>query len=320
MKAYILNGSEQFVLKDIEIPTLKEEEVLIKVSVCGMCHSEFYGWKTGSEKGKILGHEAVGIIVEKGERVEGFEIGDRVTGVIWEAFAEYTKASYHNIVKIPDSISNKQAILEPWACLMSGAERVPVHLGDVAVVVGTGFMGLGFMQLMQLKGVSKVIGVDTRNEALEMAEKFGATEVYHPEELPEKYILDRWENNIFEKGVPIVAEVTGEEKALQMASKIVGVHGTLAIVGYHHIGGARAIDMNLWNWKAFTAINAHERRYDYDIRYMKAMIQLIEAERIDTGKYITHAYGFEELNQAFADMGEKPNGYIKGYIRINGGE
>ncbi len=312
-----MEAAGKLAIRDFNMPEIGEEEVLIKVRVCGTCHSEYYGWESGSEIGKRFGHEAVGIAERVGSRVNGIRPGERVTGVLWEAFAEYVKADWRDLTVIPDGISDVQAILEPWACLMSGAERVPLAIGDRVAIVGAGFMGLGFLQLMLLKGASDIIVIDHRPEALKNARRFGATETYLPNQIPENYFLTEWNDDIFDRGIPIVGEVTGNAEALELAGNLVGVHGTLAIAGYHHTGGKRPIDMNLWNWKAFTAINAHERRYSYDIKYMRAMLRMIQAGRMDTGDFITNKYSFDEINQAFRDMEEKPDGYIKGYVEIS---
>ena len=76
--------------------------------------------------------------------------------------------------------------------------------------------------------------------------------------------------------------------------------------------------MQMWNWKGFEAVNAHERRFQRNLQYMEAALRLIQAGKLDTQRLMTHAYGFGELNRAFADMGEKPQGYIKGYVVIDG--
>ena len=316
MRSYILADAETFVLEDIPIPQIEKTEVLIRVTLCGTCHSEYYGWKSGCDAGKRYGHEAVGVVAAVGSEVHDFVCGDRVTGVLWEAFSEYVKAPHENLVKIPDGVTDEQAILEPWACLLSGVERMPIHIGDRMGVVGAGFMGLGLMQLAQCKGVSKIIAIDPREEARENALRFGASEVYTPEQIPEEYLLGEWSGDIFSRGIELVAEVTGCAAALETASKLVGVHGVLSIAGYHHTGGCRQIDMDLWNWKAFTVINAHERRFNCEIRDMQALLRMIEAGQLDTAKLLTHAYEFKDIGQAFADMERKPKGYIKGYVRV----
>lgn len=317
MKAYVQDGAKHLAIHDLPIPEINDDEVLIRVRICSTCHSEYLGWLTGDRPGRRYGHEAVGVVERIGKSVKNFLPGDRVTGMLFNAFSEYIKIPYYNLVKVPEDVSDLSAILEPWSCLFSSVERMPVKLGDKAGIVGAGFMGLGFMQLLLLRGVSEVAVVDNREEALEHARCFGAAETYLPQNIPDTYIVDTWDDHIFERGLRIVAEVTGNAAALELAGRMVGVHGTLAVVGFHNIGGNRSIDMELWNWKAFEMINAHERRFNRHLSYMEAAIRLIRAGKLNTERFMTHAYGFEELNKAFEDMGNKPEGYIKGYVIIN---
>lgn len=315
MKGAVIAGPQKLELVDMPIPEIGEEEVLIKVALCGLCHSEFPLWKDGTLVGRKIGHEPVGIVEAVGRLVKNVKPGDRVTGLFQEAFAEYTKTHYSDVVLVPDSLTDEEAMGEPLSCLMSGAERTQVGLGDTAAIIGSGFMGLGFLQLIRLKGTSKIIGIDVRAEGLENAKRFGADEVYHPKDVPAKYIVDEWNDQMFIRGVDVVAEVSGSQPGLELAGKMTKVHGILSIVGYHQ-NGPRTVDMQLWNWKGITAVNAHERRNDYHIRYMKAALSLIEAKRLDVKNLVTHEYKFEDINKAFQDAENKPKGYIKGFIRI----
>ena len=92
-----------------------------------------------------------------------------------------------------------------------------------------------------------------------------------------------------------------------------GVHGILSIVGWH-TGGMRSLDIGLWNWKAITVVNAHERRSDNLVRCMEAGLYLIATDKLDMTSLITHTYSLDEVDKAFADLENKPEGYIKGVV------
>jgi propanol-preferring alcohol dehydrogenase len=110
MKAMILNkicdlmkDRKPLELVDLPIPKPKENEILIKVSRCGVCHTELDEIEGRTPPPKfpiILGHEVVGYVEEKGNRVNKFEIGDRV-GVAWIFSAcgecEYCKSGRENL-------------------------------------------------------------------------------------------------------------------------------------------------------------------------------------------------------------------------------
>lgn len=314
MKAQMLVGPGQTKTIDISIPNIKDDEVLIKVSVCGVCVSELYSWMQGKGGiGGILGHEPVGIIEDLGRNVIGFGIGDRVTGLIWGAFAEYTVADYRNIAKIPDRLEDIESLGEPLSCLVSGAERTLVHLGDTVAIIGLGFMGLGIMQLMRLKGANRLIAVDVRKESLEVARGFGADQTLFPSDIPEEYKVTEWEH--IGRGIDVAIEASGSQKGLELAGEMTAVHGTLSIVGWHQ-NGSRSINMELWNWKGITVINAHERRNRVHVECLKAGLRLIESGLFNMRDMITHQYGLDELDLAFEASKNKPNGFIKAMIKL----
>ena len=102
----------------------------MRMLICGTCASEYLPWAEGQDIGRILGHEGVGIIEKIGEDVTKFVIGDRITGMMHECFAEYTVGNENEIVKIPDGLTDEEAVGEPLAMLMSGTRRTPVELGQ----------------------------------------------------------------------------------------------------------------------------------------------------------------------------------------------
>ncbi len=289
--------------------------MLLRILVSGVCSSELYSYKNFTAPGKIYGHEGVGIVEKTGARVTKFKVGDRVTGMMWQCFAEYTTAKEAYLVRVPDSLSDAEAVGEPLADQMSGVLRTPLNPGGTFAIVGTGYMGLGFMQMMKAKGAAKVIAVDVRGEGLENAKRFGADETYLSDRVPAKYLVDEWDESIFERGVEAVAEATGNQQALTLAGKMTGVHGTLSVVGFHQ-GGERTVAMNLWNWKAITVVNAHERRMALCPKFIESALNLIAAGKLNTKDMMTNVYGFDGIDQAYHDLMSKPKGYIKGVVRI----
>lgn len=316
MRAAVLKEAGYMQIEERPIPEIKENEMLIRMLVCGTCLSEYPDWKEGESAGKILGHEPVGVVEKTGSQITGFKSGDRVTGLFKNCFAEYTVSTEELALLVPKGLKDEEAIGEPWSCLVSGADRTDVKFGDTVAVVGCGYMGLGVMQLLKLKGAGKIIAVDIRKESLELAKRFGADEVYTPEELPDKYIVDEWNDEMFSRGVDVAAEVTGGAAGLELAGKMVRPHGVLSVVGFHQSGGRREIDMKLWNWKALTVINAHERRNQMQMEFMREALVMFENKKIDAEPMMTNEYSLEEINRAFAEMKEKPEGYIKGYVKI----
>jgi threonine dehydrogenase-like Zn-dependent dehydrogenase len=290
MKASVITGRQTSELVEMDVPSIGDEELLIRVKICGVCASELHPWLEASGRRPIFGHEPVGIVEAVGSRVHGIQVGDRVTGLIHNAFAQFTKADYRNVIRVPDGLDDLEALGEPLSCLMSGADRTPVSLGDDVAIVGAGFMGLGFLQLMRLKGAGRIIAVDMREESLEHARRFGADEICKPGDVRPDYKITKWKHmEEGRPGVPVAVEASGTEGGLQLAGDMTAVHGTLSVVGYHQgSGGMRNIHMELWNWKALSVINAHERRSDVHMRQMEAGLKLIAGGHFNMKDMITH--------------------------------
>lgn len=316
MKACVLRKPCDIQIEEIEIPKIKENEMLIEMRVCGMCNSELPDYIGGNDSGRILGHEPVGIVKEVGMKVKNFGPGDRVSGIFQNAFAEYTVTDEKLAVKVPENLSDEEAIAEPWSCLISGLRRVDIQPGSTAAVIGCGYMGLGVIALMKLRGVSRIIAVDIRPSSLGIAAKLGADEVYTPDTVPDVYILDEWKDNLFAFGVSVVVEATGKAAGLKLAERMIKPHGVLSMVGYHCDGQSREINMKMWNWKAITVINAHERRDNVQMECLKEALDLIAEGRLTAAKLLTHEFYLEDINEAFSAMQNKKENYIKGFIRI----
>ncbi len=316
MRVSILTGPAQSEIVEMSLPQINDDEVLLEVSACGVCASELHGWENGLPgKRKILGHEPVGIIKQLGQNVKGFAVGDRVTGLIYEAFAEFTKADYRNIIKVPEQLDDLEALGEPLSCLISGANRTPVNPGDTVAIIGTGFMGLGFMQLMRLKGAGKIIVVDVRQEGLDNALRFGADEVMFPDQVEDKYKVVEWDQ--MDRGVDVVVESSGSQAGLQLAGEMTKVHGVLSVVGYHQANqGMRNVNMQLWNWKAITVVNAHERRNQVHVDSMNGGLAMINQGLYNMKDMITHVYGLDQVDEAYGALKNKPSGFIKAVIKF----
>lgn len=316
MKACILTGSRQFKITERPKPSVGHNDVLIKVLACGVCASELHAWRTG-EGGYngVLGHEPVGTIEERGRNVEGFEVGDRVTGLMYGALAEYITADYRDLVKVPAELTDVEAIGEPLSCLFSAIERTPFKLGSRVAVIGLGFMGLGMLQLARLKGAGEIIAIDIRPESFDVAKRFGADVSLTPEQVDDDMKILEWDHMRTRTGIPLVIEVTGSQKGLDLAADITGVHGTLSVVGFHQ-AATRCVNMEMWNWKGITVVNTHERRTPVHLECMKSALSMVERGTFKMKAMITHEFALDEAGIAYQTLQDKPQGFIKAVIRV----
>ena len=117
--------------------------ILVKLTFTGMCHSEWYPWST-AKAGDVFGHETIGAVAKTGANVQGFSVGDRVSGLGGGGYKEYIVMDPAKTVHVPDNVKDEDALVEPLACMLSVATKMPPAIpGDRVAVVGTGYMGRG---------------------------------------------------------------------------------------------------------------------------------------------------------------------------------
>lgn len=211
MKAAVFHGIGDLRLEEVPMPTINNEEVLVRIHACSICGSDMRILRNGHKlitPPMITGHEMAGEVVEVGKNVEGWAPGDRFTvatsvpcldcracdhgyfnicenlkgvGFNWPGgFAEYTVMPKevlraNNLIHLPDSLSYREAsISEPLACVVNGQELTRVGEGDTVVVIGAGPIGCMHMAMAKQHGAKQVIAVEVSAPRLEQAKKVGA--------------------------------------------------------------------------------------------------------------------------------------------------
>jgi threonine dehydrogenase-like Zn-dependent dehydrogenase len=290
-------------------------EVLVRVQASGVCASELHPWADGwPGYPHRFGHEPMGVIAGVGPDVMRFREGDRVTGLFKGAYADCCLATEDILLPVPSNVGDEAALGEPLACLVNAQRRTPVELADRVAIVGLGYMGLGLLQLLKLRGPSRIVAIDVREDARAAAQRFGADEVYDPSELPEESFLTQFGDWQSDRGFEVVVEGSGTQAGLTMAGELVRPHGVLSILGYHQ-GGPRQVDVGMWNWKAIDVVNAHVRRRADLMESMRIGLQLTASGLIDLGSLVTHRYDLDEVDRAYTDLMEKPQGFIKAIVQ-----
>lgn len=214
MKALVLTGTKQFEMQDVTTPTVKDNEVLVNTAYAGICGTDraLYAGLPGSADAVppiVLGHENSGIVAAIGRNVTNVKVGDRVTvdpniycgeceycrtdrpelcdnlsavGVTRDGGLEESFTAPASVVyPIPDSVSLKAAAtVEPISCAVHGVKLLDLTPYQKALVIGDGFMGQLFVQLLQAYGVHQVDFAGIVDEKLAFnKEKFGVTNTYN---------------------------------------------------------------------------------------------------------------------------------------------
>jgi threonine dehydrogenase-like Zn-dependent dehydrogenase len=257
-----------------------------------------------------LGHEGWGTIDAVGPEVDHFKIGDRVTMLSYHAYGQYDVASVDATVKLPDSLSGLPFPGEPLGCAVNIFRRSDIHPGQTVTIVGVGFMGAILVQLCARAG-ARVIGIDRRPCALNVARKMGAAEtiILDGQDQIVEQVRQLTQGNLCDR----VIEAVGKQGPLDLATELTKIRGKLIVAGYHQ-DGLRQINMQLWNWRGLDVINAHERDQRVYIEGIQTAVDAVVKGTLDPRPLFTNKYPMEQFGEALNALLQRPVGFMKALI------
>ncbi len=261
MKAAVFYEKNDLRIEEIEKPTPKAGEVLIKVMACGICGTDvhiFHGDEgaAATPRGTVLGHEFAGVVEAVGEGVRRVKIGDRVcvdpnklcdecyycqSGIghfcenmigigttVNGGFAEYCAVPDTQVYKFADTTSFEEAAMtEPVACCVHGIDMCNIHPGDTVAVIGGGMIGMIMLQLAKISGAGKLIMLEPVAEKRAIAEKLGADITIDPINEDVKATLAK--HGI--ERISTVIECVGKTATMAQAIDIAGKYSTVMMFG-----------------------------------------------------------------------------------------
>lgn len=270
----------------------------------------------------VGGHEFYGEVAEIGEGVTEYEIGDMLVseqvipcgeceyckkGIYWMCtrsavfgfkqyanggFAEYVKLDKNCINhKVPDGFTSEQAVLiEPIACGVHAVERAQIQHSDVVVIAGLGAIGTSMINIASLSMPKMVIGIDVRENRLEMGKKFGADVVLNPTKCDVAEEIKKLTNGL---GCDVYIEASGSPRSVTQGLD------SLRNLGRYVQMGVFAEEVKAdWNTigdgKELTIIGSHLSGLTYD-----SVIKGIAAGEIKTDGLISHTFKLEDWKEAF---------------------
>lgn len=337
MKAAVLEAVEKLVVKDIPKSEPKDDEVLIKVKVCGICGTDLklYNGQYTAKTPVVLGHEYSGEVVEVGKEVMNFKVGDRVVsdpnescgkcywcrnsqpcfcnnlaayGVLRDGgFAEYCTAGEKGVYKIPDALDfESAAFTEPVSCVVRGADRIGYKHGDSVVIIGGGPMGQVHLQFALHSGAKKVILVEPQESRIEMATKFRADRVINPDkEDVKKAVLDLTEG----LGADVVIEVVGHASTIEQAVDLAKKGGKILIFGFAPEGEkASIIPFDILS-RELTIIGSWVNPYTYS-----RALDILASKQVDVKPLISSRVELDKIMDGFNMMIDKPKGFMKALV------
>jgi threonine dehydrogenase-like Zn-dependent dehydrogenase len=204
--------------------------------------------------------------------------------------SEIVVPAARTVVLHPDCSLLDGALAEPVACVIGGLEMLSFREHRRIVLVGAGFMGLLALRYLTAVG-HRVFVIEPRASARELARRWGADDVVHPDEIDDR----------MRQTQPIVIEATGAAAGLNVAGDLVGIDGTLGILGYHQSnGGERIVDMRGWNFRALRVFSLHNRCTDNILTWMDRAQRSAALGFISPGRLVDVRVNLDELPDVLA--------------------
>jgi threonine dehydrogenase-like Zn-dependent dehydrogenase len=277
MKAAVVEKPGTLVVKQIPVPEIDDDEVLIRVKYTGICGTDgsiFSGKYSADRLPLVPGHEFSGTIVELGSSARGLHEGDRVTADINMScgncfycrrgqklmcreftqlgihtngsYAEYVKAPWQQVHKLPESLDFLHgAFVEPVSCVVHSAKAMNVELGSSVAVIGCG-LGILHAALARLRGAAPVIVLGDNASRLAITREMGADHVINVKEVANP--VEAVRKLTGGRGADSVIEAVGTPATYQQAFEMVRPGGTLAafgITGVDDVVAVRPFDLVL---------------------------------------------------------------------------
>ncbi|MDR1451714.1 MAG: zinc-binding dehydrogenase [Helicobacteraceae bacterium] len=351
MKGYGVIKTDQPGWLEKERPVAGPLDAIIRPTVIAPCSSDthFMHGGAGPMENTILGHEAVGEVVETGELVRNFKPGDKVVipcvtpdwtskytqlngkrnahdHGMWGSFKlvaakEGTFAEFFhvnmadaNLVNLPDDVAPEAALMtvDMMSTGFHAVELADVGFGETVAVIGIGPVGLMVTAGAQLKGAGRIIVVGTRPNCVKIAREYGATDVvsYKDGDIV-KQVKD-----LVGGGVDKAIIAGGNAATLTQAISMVKPGGAVASINYYDTADTFSIPAPVWGLGMS----------DIDIRCgfcpggaarIEKLLNLIQYGRVDPAKLITHRFeGFDKIEDAFLLMDKKTPDLIKPAVFI----
>ncbi|WP_320784580.1 alcohol dehydrogenase catalytic domain-containing protein [Streptomyces sp. CRN 30] len=327
MKAHVFHGPGHSAWEEVPDPHVKDPtDAVVRVGAVTVCGTDLHILKGDVPEvrpGTVLGHEAVGEIVEVGGDVRTVRPGDRVLvscisacgrcrycresmygqclgGGGWilghtidGTQAEYVRVPFADLSvhPLPATVTSEDAVL--LADIFPTAYEVGVlngrvRPGDTVVVVGAGPVGLAAVATARLFAPERIVAVDVDPSRLRAAREFGADAVADARETPGQLVADLTDG----LGADVTIEAVGVPETFEMCARMVRPGGHVANVGVH--GGPATLHLeDLWirNVTITTGL--------VDTRTTPTLLRMAAAGRLPTTRLVTHTFPLDRMEEAY---------------------
>jgi threonine dehydrogenase-like Zn-dependent dehydrogenase len=317
MQAAVFSGPGQVQIQNVPLPAPGPGQIRVRLEGCGLCASNLGPWLGGAGQVYPLapgapGHEGWGIVDALGQGVHEPSIGQRVTLLSYNAFAQYDTVPAHAVVPLPAELDGFAFPGESLGCAMNIFRRSQIDPGHTVVIIGIGFLGALLARLCAGLG-ARVIAVSRRAYALEVARRCGAQICLSARNWPEA--AGRIQELTDGHGCQRVIEAVGMQWSLDLGTVVVGERGRFIVAGYHQ-DGPRQVNMQQWNFRGIDVINAHERDPQVYLQGMREALDAVCADRLNPAPLLTDCFRLDQLPMAFGALQQRPQGFLKAWIKL----
>lgn len=338
MKALVMEQYKDFHIREWEMPAITDTQVLVKLKACAICGSDVGG--SDGKSGRrippiIMGHEASGVIVELGKRVEGWSVGQRVTfdsteycgecrhcragminlcsrrrvlGVSCDeyrrhgAMAEYIAIEARTLYAIPDGVSFQEAALvEPLSIGVHAVAISPLRMGDSVLINGGGSIGLMTLQAVRAAGASRIILADRKDDKLALARSMGATDTVNSAQEDVPAFCRQLTGG---EGVDLVFDAVGAENNVNAGILSLRKGGCLVAIG--NLTREISIPLQYCITRQLRIQGSCASSGEYDI-----CLNMIAGKKIDLSPFLAAQMPLEQGREAFQRFYDREPGLQK---------
>jgi L-iditol 2-dehydrogenase len=335
MKFAVLTEPFRFEMKELSVPALKDNEILITPKKVGICGSEITAYR-GIHRYRIppviLGHEMAGAVSAIGKNVERFKIGDRVVvkphtfcgkcpsclrgeqnicqekkvlgSQEWPgAFGAFVVSSETLVHALPDAIGDEEAaLLDPLCVGVHAVRKAGIQTGDRVAILGAGSIGLSTLLIAQAGGVESYV-TDVKSTNLDIARTLGARGVFNVAQAEDLRRLDELASDL---PLDVVFITAGSENEVSRAVKMVRRGGRIIVVAHFHNPNI-SVDM-------FTMLT-QEKKLEGSLTYtgldLDLGIRLLVQGKVNVRPLISEQRHLEEIQNCFQRLSVSEEGLIK---------
>ena len=334
MQALVIDKAKKLKLAKVNKPVPNGNDVIVKVSTCGICGSDIHYWEVGGPQGLVMGHEYCGVVQDAGSRKD-LKVGDRVTALpispclecdacksgnihycanTWTnatglsltypgGFSEYMAIRPDMVRKVPKNISDEEvAMVEPSAVALHAVHVGNVEIGDSVLIIGGGIIGLMCAEMARLQGASYVAMTETNPARGEFAVKAKAVNGwFNALDKDVQVKLREASNGGFDK----VFDCCGNAPAVTSAIQAAKAGGTVVLVGVSLAPITVPLTISVMaEQKLLGAIAYTPKEFD-------ECIKLIASKRVNVKKYISKVVGLHAGQKSFETLTSGKDSDIK---------